>query len=91
MFPAYKHHVFICQNERPEGHRLGCCSSKGSADLLDYMKTRAKELGIKDIRINKSGCLNACEKGPAMVIYPTGQWFCVKNKDDVDTILNQMI
>ncbi|MES2607873.1 MAG: (2Fe-2S) ferredoxin domain-containing protein [Pseudomonadota bacterium] len=90
MFPSYKHHVFICQNERAEGHVRGCCSSKGSAELLTYMKARVKELGIQDIRINKSGCLNECEKGPVMVIYPEGKWFCVKNTDDVDAILKQI-
>lgn len=87
MFPSYKHHIFICQNERPEGHIRGCCASKGSVDLLVYMKERAKELGITDIRINKSGCLNACENGPTMVLYPKGQWFCAKNKQEIDAIL----
>jgi (2Fe-2S) ferredoxin len=90
MLPSYKHHVFICQNERPDGHIRGCCASKGSVDLLTYMKERVKELGIQDIRINKSGCLNECEKGPAMVIYPAAKWFCVKSKSDVDGILEQI-
>lgn len=90
MFPSYKHHVFICQNERAPGHARRCCSSKGSADLLTYMKERVKELGIQDIRINKAGCFNECEKGPAMVIYPAGKWFCLKSKSDVDDILAQM-
>lgn len=90
MFPTYKHHVFICQNERTEGHVRGCCASKGAIDLLAYMKERVKDLNIKDIRINKAGCFNACEKGPVMVIYPQGQWFCVKTKNDVDDILKQM-
>ena len=90
MFPSYKHHVFICQNERPDGHARGCCASKGSPDLLCYMKDRVKELSIQDVRINKSGCLNECEKGPVMVIYPAAKWFCVKSKGDVDDILGQI-
>ncbi len=90
MFPTYKHHIFICQNERANGHARGCCASKGSIDLLTYMKERIKELGLKDIRVNKAGCFNECEKGPIMVVYPEGKWLCVKSKSDIDDILKQI-
>ena len=60
----YKAHVFCCTNERPAGHERGCCKEKGADKLQNYMKARVKELGIKDVRINKSGCLDRCELGP---------------------------
>ena len=35
------------------------------------MKKRVNELKLeKKIRINQSGCLDKCELGPIMVIYP---------------------
>jgi (2Fe-2S) ferredoxin len=51
------------------------------------MKARAKELGLKDVRINTSGCLDRCELGPSMVIYPEGVWYTVRTREEVDEIL----
>ena len=42
----YETHVFCCANVRPQGHPRGCCSARGSVELRDYMKARAKELGL---------------------------------------------
>jgi (2Fe-2S) ferredoxin len=83
----YRRHVFVCTNERPAGHPRGCCKAKGSEKLRDYMKARAKELGLKDVRVNASGCLDRCELGPTMVIYPEGVWYAPKTPADVDEIL----
>jgi (2Fe-2S) ferredoxin len=83
----YRAHVFCCTNERPEGHPRGCCKGKGSERLRNYMKARAKELGLKDVRINAAGCLDRCELGPSMVIYPEGVWYTVRTPEDVDEIL----
>jgi (2Fe-2S) ferredoxin len=86
--PAYyEAHVFCCINERPAGHPRGCCKAKGSERLRDYMKLRAKELGLSRIRINSSGCLDRCEAGPTMVIYPEGVWYSVRTREEVDEIL----
>ena len=83
----YSTHVFCCTNERPAGHPRGCCKGKGSERLRNYMKARAKELGLKDVRINASGCLDRCELGPSVVVYPEGVWYSVHTPEDVDEIL----
>jgi (2Fe-2S) ferredoxin len=85
--PYYRVHVFCCVNERPAAHPRGCCLAKGSQDLRDYMKARAKELRLRQVRINASGCLDRCELGPTMVIYPEGVWYGYRTKEDVDEIL----
>ncbi len=52
------------------------------------MKARAKELGLEPkIRINSAGCLERCELGPTMVIYPEGIWYTFQTKEDIDEIL----
>jgi (2Fe-2S) ferredoxin len=56
-----------------------------------YMKGRAKELGIKTTRINQSGCLERCEMGPTMVIYPEGVWYTYRTKEDIDEILQSHV
>jgi (2Fe-2S) ferredoxin len=83
----FRLHVFCCTNERPAGHPRGCCKEKGSERLRDYLKARAKELGLKDVRINTSGCLDRCELGPSVVVYPEGVWYTMANKADADEIL----
>jgi (2Fe-2S) ferredoxin len=83
----YRTHIFCCTNTRPPGHPRGCCSEKGSEKLRNYMKARAKELGIADTRVNAAGCLDRCELGPTMVIYPEGVWYTYRDTADIDEIL----
>ena len=83
----YRRHVFCCVNERAPGHPRGCCSAKDSVKLRAHMKARAKQRGLSDVRINASQCLDRCEFGPTMVIYPEGVWYAVKTVADVDEII----
>ena len=85
--PYYRCHVFCCINERPEGHEQGSCARRGAVRLRNYMKARVKELGLADVRINASGCLDRCELGPTVVVYPDGIWYRYESLEDVDEIL----
>lgn len=85
--PFYAAHIFVCTNRRQDGHPRGSCAARGSEKLRDYMKARAKELGIPDIRVNAAGCLDRCEFGPAVVIYPEGVWYRPTGPEEVDEIL----
>jgi (2Fe-2S) ferredoxin len=85
----FKHHIFCCTNKREPGHKRGCCAEKNADDLRAYMKERVKELGIKKTRVNNAGCLDRCELGPVMVIYPEGIWYSPKTKADVDEIIKE--
>ena len=87
----YQTHVFVCVNERAPDHPRSCCSARGSVELRAYMKDRAKELNIPDIRVNNAGCLERCELGPNLVIYPEGIWYQFQTRDDVDEILERHI
>ena len=83
----YQTHIFCCTNRRPDGHQVGCCASKGSESLRNYMKDKAKELGLKETRVNSAGCMERCDLGSAIVIYPEGVWYTPKTKADIDEIL----
>ncbi|MCW5748120.1 MAG: (2Fe-2S) ferredoxin domain-containing protein [Alphaproteobacteria bacterium] len=85
--PYYRAHVFCCTNRRPAGHPRGCCAEKNAEQLRDYMKSRAGAMGLKNVRINIAGCLDRCELGPTMVIYPEGVWYTYSDKADIDEIL----
>ena len=87
----FKHHIFCCTNRREPGHTRGCCAEKDADALRDYMKTRIKALGIAKTRVNNAGCLDRCELGPCMVIYPEGVWYACKTKQDVDEVIKEHI
>ena len=87
--PYFDAHLFVCCNRRPDGHERGSCAAKGSEKLRDYMKARAKELGLNNLRVNSAGCLDRCELGPCLVIYPEGVWYKIETTTDVDAVLQQ--
>lgn len=87
--PFYEAHVFCCINQRAEEHVRGSCQRKGAVTLRNYLKTRTREAGIDKVRINAAQCLDRCELGPVLVIYPEGVWYSYSSKEDVDEILER--
>ena len=86
----YKNHVFVCTNLRADGTQ--CCAQYEAQKMRDYMKKRSKELGLVgcgDVRINSAGCLNRCELGPVLVVYPNETWYTFFDKDDIDEIIDE--
>ena len=88
----YDTHGFCCINERPDDHPKGCCSGRGAVPLHGYMKARAKKMNLETrVRVNRSGCLDRCELGPTMVIYPEGVWYTYQTREDIDEILDRHV
>ncbi len=88
----FEKHIFICENKRPDGHPRGCCLDKGSADVRALFKKRLKELGLKaEVRANAAGCLDACEFGVTVLVYPEQIWYGGVNIDDVEEIIQSHI
>lgn len=87
--PFFDRHVFVCTNVRPAGHPKGCCAEKGAEKLRDYMKNKAKKAGLDGVRVNAAGCLDRCELGPTVVIYPEGVWYTYRNEADIDEIIEK--
>jgi len=46
-----------------------------------------KELGLGEMRVNSAGCLDRCDLGPVMVVYPEGVWYNYRTREDVDEIV----
>ena len=90
MMLFYKKHIFFCTNVREDKNKRSCGGHK-VITLRNYMKERIKEIGIRNVRVNTSGCLNRCKKGPLMVIYPEGVWMKVTTKKDIDLIIEKYI
>ncbi|MCS7229389.1 MAG: (2Fe-2S) ferredoxin domain-containing protein [Candidatus Kryptonium sp.] len=86
----FKKHIFICTNTRPPDHPRGSCGRKGAEDLLNKFRKKVAEIGLnKYVRVNSAGCLDACEYGPSLVIYPEAIWYGRVNENDIDKIVNE--
>lgn len=86
----YERHVFFCTNQREDGRP--CCQRCGAQAMRDYAKQRTKELGIAGkghIRINSAGCLDRCEDGPVLVVYPEAVWYSYVDQEDIDEIIDE--
>jgi (2Fe-2S) ferredoxin len=86
----YKHHVFFCTNRReaPEA----CCACHNAEAMRDYAKKRVKELelsGPGKVRVNVAGCLDRCQEGPVIVVYPEEVWYTYVDRQDIDEIIDE--
>jgi (2Fe-2S) ferredoxin len=86
----FSHHVFFCTNQRDDGRQS--CNQCNAVDARDYVKSRCKALGISGVgkvRINTAGCLDRCESGPVIVIYPEATWYTYVDRQDLDEIIDR--
>ena len=84
----FEKHLFICENKRPNDNPKGCCFDRGSSAIREEFKKRIAELGLKaEIRASSSGCLDACEFGAAIVVYPEQIWYGGVKLEDVEEII----
>jgi (2Fe-2S) ferredoxin len=88
----FEKHIFICGNQRPAGHPRGCCDPTAKAELQKLFKQKLTERGLKGrVRANQSGCLDQCEHGPNLVVYPEAVWYGGVTLADVDEIVESHI
>lgn len=88
--PAFERHVFVCQNTRPgDAPRPSCCPD-GTSDLHTRLQQLTKAAGLgTTVRINKSGCLDQCEHGPTVVVYPEAVWYGHVKPSDAEAIVEE--
>jgi (2Fe-2S) ferredoxin len=88
----YDKHIFICTNQRaPSATRPSCGEAHGMEIVEAFkMKLKAKELTIK-VRAQKAGCLDICDYGQTVVIYPEGIFYVGVELGDVDEIIEEHI
>lgn len=91
MPPPYARHLFVCGNRRPDGSPNGCCASKGGEELRISIKKELDAQGVTGVRINQAGCLDACERGVAVVVYPDNVWYGQVTQADVREIVSEHI
>ena len=88
----YATHIFFCCNQRTEGKV--CCNDKGSREMREYAKQRVEELGLAGpgkARVNQAGCLDRCEEGPCIAVYPDAVWYTYVDRHDIDQIIEEHV
>jgi (2Fe-2S) ferredoxin len=84
-----QYHFFLCNSFRVNGDPQGSCNRKGCPELLQYLQTEIADRGI-DAIVSTTSCLNQCEKGPILVIYPREWWYFDVTEEKVDRILDAL-
>jgi len=88
----YKRHVFFCCNQREAPEK--CCNEFGASEMQKHAKERIKALGMNGhgkVRINRAGCMDRCEEGPVLVVYPEGVWYTYVDRGDIDEIIDRHV
>ena len=97
---AFTHHIFVCGNQRNCEHPRGCCDPEGNNALRNSLKAALKERAAevegedghqKLFRVNSAGCLDQCELGPTMVVYPQGVWYGKVQPSDIPRIVESLV
>ncbi|HEY1603800.1 MAG TPA: (2Fe-2S) ferredoxin domain-containing protein [Pirellulales bacterium] len=90
--PPYTHHIFICCNTRKPGHDRGCCNPDDDEALRGAFQAALKKRGVPGlVRANRAGCLDQCEYGPTVVIYPQEIWYGRVSCQDAARIVDETI
>jgi (2Fe-2S) ferredoxin len=90
--PRYKRHIFVCINRRAVADPRGCCSDKGADEVRSRFKSGLKARALTGIvRANAAGCLDSCERGVTVVVYPEAVWYGGVTPRDVDEIIEKHI
>jgi len=90
ILAKFERHVFVCTNVREPGSARPSCTNDGIGKLHGIFKDKIKDAGLKNtVRANKAGCLDQCEHGPTVVVYPEAVWYGRVTPEDVDEIVTE--
>ncbi|MCW3126734.1 MAG: Sucraseferredoxin family protein [Bacteroidetes bacterium] len=85
----YDKHIFICTNQRVNSERPSCGEEHGM-ELVKAFKKEIKDRGLNvTMRAQKAGCLDLCETGPSVVVYPEGVFYGHVQLSDVMEIIEE--
>jgi (2Fe-2S) ferredoxin len=88
--PRPEKHVFICTQNRPQGHPRGSCGAKGCADVMNEFMNEIQARNLfEKIALTNTGCMGPCMFGTSVLVYPEGIMYGNVTKKDVKTIIDE--
>jgi (2Fe-2S) ferredoxin len=83
------HHILVCASFRGTEAK-GKCIRKESLQLIPYLQEQFADRGMNAM-VSTTGCLNLCEDGPVMIVYPQAYWYRgITSEEAVDEILDAL-
>ena len=87
-----KKHIFVCSSSRMTGQMKGGCIQQESASIINLFIEEVQERGLDgDVMVTNTGCLQICDKGPIVIVYPDNVWYGKVSPDDVEEIMDSHI
>jgi len=75
--------VFVCT------HGGGGKRCHGGKKLFAYLRKEIKRRKLGGlIHVSPSGCMDQCEKGPNIMVFPDNIWLCRVRERDLDEFLD---
>jgi len=88
--PRPEKHVFVCTQQRPQGHPRGSCGQVGCAEVMNEFMNEIQARNLYEkIGLTNTGCMGPCMTGPSVLVYPEGIMYGHVKKEDVKTIVEQ--
>lgn len=82
--------IFVCTNDRGKDERVSCART-GGVEIQEKLKAMIKKRGLKGrVRVSKSGCMDRCEQGPNVMVFPGDVWLCGVKERDLDDIVDRI-
>lgn len=86
----YRKTVFVCTNVRTDGRKACANPGRGGDELCRALKDAVKAAGIRRVRVARSGCLDLCERGPNIFLWPDGDWLSGVSPSDVPDLVKRL-
>lgn len=82
--------ILVCCSFRQGKDPQGKCFKKGAAGLLGVLEEGLSDRNIENCMISTTGCMNVCDNGPVMAVYPEGYWYGDVSEDSLEEILDAL-
>lgn len=86
----YLKHLYVCVNRRADG-RANCAQRDGEA-IREKLKEYVNTHGLKGkVRVSGSGCMDLCEQGANVMVYPGERWYSKVTLETADQIIREQL